>query len=143
MSPKLVTQTKGDQIFLGTLNHVPYFAVQTDDGISANLLIAVKWCVKKICRSQESWHKQDLCLLGTGKPVLFSMRQRNSSGEGGQLRRCPACNATTHPRIDPVVIMLIEHPDDQNLCLLGKSQGRMASSTFIRLCGFCRPGRIA
>ena len=84
-------------------------------------------------RSMLAWHGR--------KSVLFSMRQQNSSGEGWPIEKMSRLQCTTHPRIDPVVIMLIEHPDDQNLCLLGKSQGRMANSNFYSaLAGFVDQG---
>ncbi len=68
----------------------------------------------------------DSGLLGYARAVLlWHRRQRfcgacggpTASAEGGLLRRCadPACDAQYHPRIDPVVIMLVE--DDGRVLL--------------------------
>jgi NAD+ diphosphatase len=58
--------------------------------------------------------------------------------DGGWRRRCWACGTSLFPRTDPVVIMLIEHPDRSH-CLLGRS-GRFAASMYSALAGFVEPG---
>ncbi len=58
--------------------------------------------------------------------------------DGGWKRRCWACGSELFPRTDPVVIMLIEHPDRKS-CLLGRS-GRFAANMFSTLAGFVEPG---
>ena len=132
----------GDQIFLGTLNNTPYFAVQTDDGDFGEFTDCRQVVRQKDlsqsgivaqARSMLAWHRKN--------PFCSRCGSETALERGGQLKRCLTCNATKYPRIDPVVIMLIEHPDDQNLCLLGKSQGRMASSNFYSaLAGFVDQG---
>lgn len=58
--------------------------------------------------------------------------------DGGWRRKCWACGTSLFPRTDPVVIMLIEHPD-RNSCLLGRS-GRFAANMYSTLAGFIEPG---
>jgi NAD+ diphosphatase len=58
--------------------------------------------------------------------------------DGGWRRRCWACGTDMFPRTDPVVIMLVEHPDRQS-CLLGRS-GRFAANMWSTLAGFVEPG---
>ncbi len=58
--------------------------------------------------------------------------------DGGWRRRCWSCGTDMFPRTDPVVIMLVEHPDRQS-CLLGRS-GRFAPKMYSTLAGFIEPG---
>ncbi len=58
--------------------------------------------------------------------------------DGGWRRRCWSCGTDMFPRTDPVVIMLVEHPDRQS-CLLGRS-GRFAPNMYSTLAGFIEPG---
>lgn len=58
--------------------------------------------------------------------------------DGGWRRRCWACGTDMFPRTDPVVIMLVEHPDRRS-CLLGRS-GRFAPNMYSTLAGFIEPG---
>jgi NAD+ diphosphatase len=58
--------------------------------------------------------------------------------DGGWRRRCWACGHDWFPRTDPVVIMLVEHPDGES-CLLGRS-GRFQANMFSTLAGFVEPG---
>jgi len=57
-------------------------------------------------------------------------------GEGGMLRCCPSCEATHHPRIDPVVIMLVTGGDR---LLLGR-QRSWPARRYSALAGFVAPG---
>lgn len=56
--------------------------------------------------------------------------------EAGLARRCPNCGATHFPRIDPVVIMLVEHA---GRVLLGRHSGWPAGR-YSALAGFVAPG---
>jgi NAD+ diphosphatase len=56
--------------------------------------------------------------------------------EGGHLRRCPVCGAEHHPRLDPVVIMLVS---DGDRALLGR-QASWPEGRFSALAGFVEPG---
>jgi NAD+ diphosphatase len=58
--------------------------------------------------------------------------------DGGWRRRCWACGTDIFPRTDPVVIMLVEHPDRKS-CLLGRS-ARFAPNMYSTLAGFIEPG---
>lgn len=58
-------------------------------------------------------------------------------GEGGLTRHCPHCGAEHHPRIDPVVIMLITDGDAR--VLLGR-QSVWPARRYSCLAGFVEPG---
>jgi NAD+ diphosphatase len=58
--------------------------------------------------------------------------------DGGWRRRCWACGHEWFPRTDPVVIMLVSHPEGHS-CLLGRS-GRFQANMFSTLAGFLEPG---
>ena len=76
------------------------------------------------------WHDNSRCCGRCGG----AMRIR----DGGWRRRCWSCGTDHFPRTDPVVIMLVEHPDGHS-CLLGRS-GRFAPNMFSTLAGFIEPG---
>ena len=80
-----------------TMSLILLFKLKTR--ISANLLIARQWCVKKICRSQIVAQARSMLAWHREKPVLFSMRQRNSSGEGWpieKMSRLQCYNTSAH-----------------------------------------------
>jgi NAD+ diphosphatase len=56
--------------------------------------------------------------------------------EGGLIRRCPACETEHHPRVDPVVIMLVT---DGDRLLLGR-QAVWPEGRYSALAGFVAPG---
>ena len=58
--------------------------------------------------------------------------------DAGHARRCDACGAMHHPRTDPVVIMLVVDPA-QDQVLLGR-QPSWPSGRFSALAGFVEPG---
>ena len=55
---------------------------------------------------------------------------------GGKERHCDACSTTHYPRVDPVVIMLVQ---DGDRCLLGRS-ARRRTPLYSALAGFVEPG---
>jgi NAD+ diphosphatase len=57
--------------------------------------------------------------------------------EGGVIRRCPACGSEHHPRVDPVVIMLVT--DDRGRVLLGR-QAVWPEGRYSALAGFVAVG---
>jgi NAD+ diphosphatase len=56
--------------------------------------------------------------------------------EGGLVRACPVCGAAHHPRVDPVVIMLVT---DGDRLLLGR-QRAWPARRYSALAGFVSPG---
>lgn len=89
-------------------------------------------------RSVLAWHSRYIfCPTCGGETILE---------EGGYKRTClktgcpslKGIHNTSYPRVDPVVIMLIVHPDG-NHCLLGR-QKRFPPGMFSCLAGFIEPG---
>ncbi len=76
------------------------------------------------------WHDAARCCGKCGAVMRFK--------DGGWRRKCWACGNQQFPRTDPVVIMLVEHPDRSG-CLLGRSP-RFAEKMFSTLAGFIEPG---
>lgn len=58
--------------------------------------------------------------------------------EGGMLRACPVCGVAHHPRVDPVVIMLVTD-DPADRVLLGR-QRAWPARRYSALAGFVGPG---
>jgi NAD+ diphosphatase len=56
--------------------------------------------------------------------------------EAGHVRRCPRCGAVHHPRLDPVVIVLVH---DAGRALLGR-QPTWPAGRYSALAGFVEPG---
>jgi NAD+ diphosphatase len=76
------------------------------------------------------WHDNARCCGRCGAATRIR--------DGGWRRRCWACGTDMFPRTDPVVIMLVEHPDRES-CLLGRSS-RFAPNMYSTLAGFIEPG---
>jgi NAD+ diphosphatase len=75
-----------------------------------------------------NWHRRHRHCAVCGAPTR--------SAEAGHLRRCPACGAPHHPRLDPVVIMLVS---DGDRALLGR-KASWPAGRFSALAGFVEPG---
>lgn len=124
-------------LFLGTLNDVAYFAIETersdrgafeDFRAVALMLPAEEASIVATARCLFEWHRRHgFCsVCGQATDVTSS----------GWQRVCPACSAEHFPRVDPVVIML---PLFEDRCLVGRQfawpKGRMSA-----LAGFVEPG---
>lgn len=75
-----------------------------------------------------AWHRRH--------PHCSVCGARTRSVEGGRLRRCPVCACVHHPRVDPVVIMLVH--DGERLLL--RRRGSAPVGRFSILAGFVEPG---
>jgi NAD+ diphosphatase len=83
-----------------------------------------------LAKALAHWHESARCCGRCGG--------HTRARDGGWRRRCWACGTDHFPRTDPVVIMLVEHPDRQR-CLLGRS-ARFAAGMYSALAGFVEPG---
>ena len=83
-------------------------------------------------RSHLDWHRRHRFCSVCGKPTVAK--------RGGQVRRCPACDAQHFPRTDPVVITVVaDRATDR--CLLGQSRGRLSRMRmYSALAGFVDQG---
>ncbi|MGB3455515.1 MAG: NAD(+) diphosphatase [Litorimonas sp.] len=79
-------------------------------------------------RSIFDWHRTH--------PFCAQCGAASQSSEGGAKRVCPACGTEHFPRVNPVVIFLIEHEDS---VLLGRGPG-WPPGFFSALAGFVSPG---
>lgn len=75
-----------------------------------------------------NWHRAHRFCANCGAPT--------GPEEGGLVRRCPACRVQHHPRVDPVVIMLVT---DGDRLLLGRQQP-WPPGRYSALAGFVEPG---
>ena len=89
----------------------------------------------------------ELALYGTARSVLdwharhrFCARcgSRTELAKAGWQRDCANCGAQHFPRVDPVTIMVVEHPDAGSL-LLGRN-ARFPAGSYSALAGFIEPG---
>ncbi len=79
-------------------------------------------------RSLVDWHARHRFCARCGQPTTLA--------KGGWQRDCLACAAQHFPRVDPVVIMLVEH---EGSLLLGR-QARFPPGSYSALAGFVEPG---
>jgi NAD+ diphosphatase len=75
-----------------------------------------------------NWHRRHRFCANCGTATIVH--------EGGYMRGCPNCGASHFPRLDPVVIMLVEH--DGRL-LLGRRHS-WPPQRYSALAGFVSPG---
>jgi NAD+ diphosphatase len=74
------------------------------------------------------WHRTHRFCARCGAPTHMA--------EAGHVRRCPRCGAVHHPRLDPVVIVLVH---DGDRVLLGR-QPSWPPGRYSALAGFVEPG---
>jgi NAD+ diphosphatase len=75
-----------------------------------------------------NWHRRNQFCANCGAHTEIA--------EAGYTRHCPRCQATHFPRLDPVVIMLVEHA---GRVLLGRHVG-WPTGRYSALAGFVSPG---
>ena len=76
-----------------------------------------------------NWHRSHRFCANCGTPTDVA--------EAGMVRRCPNCRAQHHPRVDPVVIMVVT--DGAERVLLGR-QRVWPARRYSALAGFVSPG---
>ncbi|WP_413207118.1 NAD(+) diphosphatase [Rhodospirillum sp. A1_3_36] len=85
-------------------------------------------------------HGMALAAWHGAHPFCARCGSRTRLDKGGRMRVCLSadCGTQHFPRVDPVVIMLIEDPTGER-CLLGR-QARFAPGMYSALAGFAEPG---
>ncbi|XP_075037550.1 NAD-capped RNA hydrolase NUDT12 [Mixophyes fleayi] len=101
-------------------------------------LISTEAGILAQARSVLAWHSRyKFCPTCGGETVIEDGGYKRTCLKGG----CPSLRGihnTSYPRVDPVVIMLIVHPDG-NQCLLGRKT-TFPAGMFSCLAGFVEPG---
>jgi NAD+ diphosphatase len=127
-------------VLLGSLDGVPHFAVAVgdvdpgDDGrfVDARTLAAqlpaAEVGILGQARALVDWHARHRYCAQCGAPTEHI--------EGGARRRCTRCDARHYPRVDPSVIMLVEHEGRLLLARRATAPGNRRSC----LAGFLEPG---
>ena len=140
-------------VFLGFYKDTPHFAVDlstleqrqaltlvkcgefTDLRTVASTLEASQASLLAYARGMIHWHRNHLYCSRCG--------QQTASKEGGHIRVCTreSCRTNFYPRVDPAVIVLIEHHPKQGppVCLLARHPGRQKKIRST-LAGFVEPG---
>ena len=132
----------GDMSFLGLLDGAALFGLELHDGAENLLPEDVLWLDLIVASMTLPAEEAGLVnyLMGLAhwrRTHLFCPRcgQAYSIGEGGHVMVCPSGHRS-HPRVEPVVQMLVH---DGDRCLLGRSPG-WPSGWFSTLAGFVEPG---
>ncbi len=139
----------GEATFLGLMEGIPHFVVditqyegaaQTltggaiykfeDARAAAGQLSATDASIVAQARAQLDWHGRHGFCSVCGHETLVK--------RGGQVRKCPGCQADHFPRTDPVVITVVSNEDT---CLLGQNIRNMGrSKMYSALAGFMDQG---
>jgi NAD+ diphosphatase len=132
--------TDTELLFLGLADGVAHFARVPEDGNASPA-----YAQSSIWGLLGQLSARDLALYGTARSVLdWHTRHRfcprcgaaTDLAKGGWQRNCSACGAEHFPRVDPVVIMLVE---GEGRCLLGR-QARFPPRSYSALAGFIESG---
>lgn len=127
-------------IYLGLSGGAPLFAASMADeaesfgGAFLNMRIAAanmsleSLAVAGRARALLDWHFNHQFCAKCGK--------KSDAREGGLKRLCTFCQTEHFPRVNPVVIMLVQHGDK---CLLGRGEG-WPEGAYSCLAGFVSPG---
>lgn len=131
----------GEPVLLGLDDGAPRFAVDVDavgpaacpvalTGLrdAAGVLPAPEAGLLGYASALVAWHRRSAFCAACGA--------RTEVHAGGHERHCPRCGAHHHPRVDPVVIMLVVRGD---ACLLGR-QPSWPPQRYSALAGFVSPG---
>jgi len=132
-----------EPILLGLETGVPHFVVSLD-GVTAGastaqtpyvdarsvaeLLPAEEAAIVAQSRSMTDWHARTRFCSRCGGPTV--------SLEGGARRQCEACGERHYPRVDPSIIVLVEH--DGRALLAGRRGSVPGRSSCVA--GFVEPG---
>ena len=132
----------GDLSFLGLVEGTALFGFSFPEGTDDLLPPDVLWLELVVASMTLPAEEAGLLNYIVGlsnwrRTHVFCPRcgQRYSTGEGGHVLVCPSAHRS-HPRIEPVVQMLVH---DGERCLLGRSHG-WPSGWFSTLAGFIEPG---
>ena len=125
-----------ESVFLGLSGERPLFATdgRAEQGRPVGLREAVsdlpaeEAALAAYAASLLDWHRRHRFCANCGAPTEL--------GEGGVIRRCPACAVEHHPRVDPVVIMLVT---DGERVLLGRHRA-WPEGRYSALAGFVTVG---
>lgn len=132
--------------FLGVEHGVgPWFALELDAPRGERLSAGRRWV--DLRRASSDWPAEDAARFAYARAlVLWQQRTRycgrcgspNRIGRAGHVARCqnPECRLDQFPRLEPAIIVLVEH---DGRCLLGR-QPNWPARLFSTLAGFVEPG---
>ena len=142
-----------DWLFLGRYKNAPVFALD----FSSSLMESLTWVqsnqhfeeVRKLINAIPG---EEASLLAYARGMMTWHRNHAFCGKcgskteirsNGHERKCtnPDCGKVAYPRVDPAVIVLIEHTFEDGIdrCLLGRSD-RYPPGMYSTLAGFVEPG---
>lgn len=138
LNPEQLEEDAFDRaILLGELEGRTYFALDVDAPEGCELLELRRLgpaldlpyaSLLAQARAMTWWHRRTRHCGACGEV--------NRPGDGGHRLRCPTCEVDHHPRVDPAVIVLVEH---EGACLLARSP-RFPPGMMSTLAGFVEPG---
>ncbi|TDJ35537.1 MAG: NAD(+) diphosphatase [Gammaproteobacteria bacterium] len=137
----------GEQtILLGVLNEVAHFAVEiADESLARRLETETRGRYRTLRQVGNLMAEPDASLLAYARAMVYWHERHRFCGhcgtateirEAGHVRYCRRCETQEFPRLDPAVIVLVEHEDR---CLLGR-QSFWDPGRYSCVAGFVEPG---
>jgi len=127
-------------VLLGLRDGAPLFAVEGDEPPAGSQWSGLRELASTLSPAEAAlaataiaignWHRRHRFCPNCGSPTDLA--------EAGWLRKCPACGADHHPRVDPVVIMIVVDEPGERV-LLGR-QPSWPQGRYSALAGFVEPG---
>ncbi len=129
----------GSPVLLGLEDDVPLFAVERDPPAEVDSAVSLREAGALLSAPEGGLAAYAVALLGWHRRHRFCSNcgAETEVGEAGLVRLCPSCGLTHFPRMDPVVIMLVEDP--QGRLLLGRRPS-WPPERFSALAGFVSAG---
>lgn len=152
-SPEFFNNLEVEWLFLGHYDNAPLFAID----FSTHELTALEWLnerhrFEEVRRLISSLSNEEASLLAYARGMMTWHRNHRFCGKcghptqsqsNGHERKCtnPDCGKVAYPRVDPAVIVLIEHTFEDGIdrCLLGRTE-RYPAGMYSTLAGFVEPG---
>ncbi|QOC23267.1 NAD(+) diphosphatase [Wenzhouxiangella sp. AB-CW3] len=143
----------GEAVFLGMEDSMTLFAVDLSDRIDPEPELEPEASFVDLRRFGPLLDGHDANLLAYARAMLNWHRNHQycgrcgaatASSAGGHRRQCTSkdCGHMSFPRTDPAIIVLVEHPGDDDgppRCLLGRS-AHFPEGMYSTLAGFVEPG---
>jgi len=134
-----------ETILLGVLNEVAHFAVDiVDESVARRLESETRGRYRNLHHVGNLMEEPGASLLAYARAMVHWHQRHRFCGhcgtatqirEAGHVRYCPACETQQFPRLDPAVIVLVEHEDR---CLLGR-QSFWDPGRYSCVAGFVEP----
>jgi NAD+ diphosphatase len=144
---RAVLEREEDAVFLGEFGDAACFALEINAELDASEILTGSVMFQSLRALATRLPSDEAALLAYARALLLWQRTHRycsqcgaptGAREGGHVRTCtnPDCGLQQFPRLDPAVIVLVEHG---KRCLLGR-QPKWPPGVYSTIAGFVEPG---